>query len=97
MGTAAANTPEDRALRRVKNFTDVMWHLATFVIVNGFLWFIDLRDDALSWAYWVTVAWGIGLAFHIAYALIGDAGSKNRRYQKLLAEERRAETEDRAG
>lgn len=94
MGAAAENTPETRAQRRVKNFTDVMWHLATFVIINGFLWFIDLRNDALDWAYWVTVAWGIGLAFHIAYALIGDEGTKNRRYQKILAEEQRRETGD---
>ncbi len=90
MAKATGNTPEDRARRRVKRFTDVMWHLATFLIINGFLWFIDLRQDGLDWAYWVTVVWGIGLAFHVAYAFIGDAETKNRRYGRILDEEKRA-------
>jgi hypothetical protein len=91
---ATENTPEARAQRRVKNFTDVMWHLATFIIVNGFLWFIDLRQDGLDWAYWVTIGWGIGLAFHIAFYFIGEEGTGNRRYQRILAEERRRDTDN---
>lgn len=86
------NSPQERAQRRIKNFTDVMWHIATFVIINGFFWFFDLRQGGADWAYWITIFWGIALAFHIAYYFIGDGGPKNRRYQRLLAEEKEHET-----
>lgn len=76
-------TPEEVAKQRVEDWTAVMWHIAAFVIVNAFLWFI-----VPSAAFWVTIGWGIGLAFHIAAFWIGDDGPSNRRYQKYLAEER---------
>ena len=87
MGEAMNSTPEERAEQRVKDFTDVAWHIAAYVIINIFLWFI-----APQAAFWVTLGWGIGLAFHIAYYFIGDEGRENRRYQKYLAEERKRES-----
>jgi len=36
MTTAAHGTPEARAAKRVKDRTDVMWHVATYLIINGF-------------------------------------------------------------
>ncbi len=36
----------------------------------------------------------IGLAFHAAYYFIGDDGTKNRRYQAFLAQERAREEHD---
>ena len=84
-----ASTPEERARQRVKNFTDVMWHAATYLIVNGFLWAIDIiQGGGVNWAYWVSVAWGIGLAFHIAAYMLDERGFQNRRYQRFLEEER---------
>lgn len=98
MATQDDGTPEERAQKRVKEYTDVMWHAATYVIVNVFLWGIDLvGGDGVNWAYWVTISWGIGLAFHIASYLIDDKGPKNRRYQKFLAEEREADRDDSPG
>ena len=35
------STPEERAAKRVKDYTDVMWHAATYVIINVFLWLIE--------------------------------------------------------
>ena len=83
MTTPTHSTPEERAAKRVKDRTDVMWHVATYVIVNVFLWLIVPQA-----AFWVTLGWGIGLAFHVAYYFIGDDGPENPRYQKYLAEER---------
>ena len=91
MGEAMNSTPEERAERRVKDFTDVAWHAATFVIINVFLWII-VPEAAL----WVTIGWGIGLAFHVAYYFIGDGDRDNRRYQKYLAEERSKDKGDAA-
>ncbi|MCP3937024.1 MAG: 2TM domain-containing protein [Actinomycetia bacterium] len=89
MATDTDNTPEKRATKRVEDYTDVMWHAATYVIVNAFLWLIVPQA-----AFWVSVGWGIGLAFHIAYYFIGDDGPKNRRYQAFLAQERAREAQD---
>ena len=91
MTTEMHSTPEERAAKRVKDRTDVMWHLATYVIVNVFLWLIVPQA-----AFWVTVGWGIGVAFHVAYYFIGDDGPENPRYQKYLAEERAREERDQA-
>ena len=87
MAETQQNTPEQRAHKRVQNFTGLMWHLATFIIVNGFLWFIAPRG-----AFWVTIFWGMGLAFHTAAYLLDERGGQNRRYQRFLAEERERET-----
>ena len=81
MTPAMNSTPEERAAKPVKDRTDLMWHVATYVIVNAFLWLIVPQA-----AFWVTVGWGIGLAFHVAYHFIGDDGPENPRYQKYLAE-----------
>jgi len=91
MATQPNSTPEQRATKRVENFTALMWHVATFVIINGFLWL-----TASGAALWTTIGWGIGLAFHGAHYLIGDDGPDNRRYQKFLAEERAREEQDSA-
>jgi hypothetical protein len=83
------STPEFRARKRLKNYTGLMWHLAVFVIVNGFLWFLDLAGgDGINWAYWVTIPWGIGLGLHVASFIIGDDDESNPRYQRYLEEER---------
>ena len=88
-GTDSGSTPEERAAERTKNWTDLMWHVATFVIINAFLWLI-----VPGAAFWVTLGWGIALAFHLAFSLIGDNGPGNRRYQKYLAQERAREKQD---
>ena len=82
-------TPEERARQRMKDYTGVLWHAATFVIVNGFLWLLDItQGDGVNWAYWITIFWGIGLVFHIAWYLI-DVSRSGRRYEKFLEDERR--------
>lgn len=81
-------TPEQRARKRAKEFVGLLWHVATFFIVNPFLWGIDIvTGNGVNWAYWVTLAWGIGLAFHVAAYLLDDSGFEDRFYRKFLAEE----------
>lgn len=86
MTTTHRSTPEERAKERLENYTALMWHAATYVIVNVFLWLIVPHA-----AFWVTLGWGIGLAFHFAFYFIGEPGPNNRRYQAYLAEERAKE------
>lgn len=82
------STPEERAARRLKDINGFLWHAATFLIVNGFLWFIDVLDGGLDFAYWVTITWGIGVAFHLAATLIGEDDESSPRYRRLLQRER---------
>lgn len=89
MGKASESTPEGRAHKRVEDFTGLMWHIAVFVIVNVFLWLIVPNA-----AVWVTIGWGIGLAFHVAAYFLDESGFQRRRYQKYLAEEQERETGD---
>ena len=64
------STPEERAAKRVEDYTGLMWHVAVYVVVNLFLWIIVPQA-----AFWVTLGWGIGLAFHVAAYFIGDDGN----------------------
>ncbi|WP_300623957.1 2TM domain-containing protein [Ilumatobacter sp.] len=79
-------TPEQLAEREARYFEDLMWHVGTFAIINAFLWFLDLwvGQDGAQWAYWVTVAWGIGLAFHVLAYLIDGRSISHRRVDRLL-------------
>jgi hypothetical protein len=66
--------PDDAAQRRAKSLTDLLWHVGVFVIVNGFFWILDLLVgvSGIQWAYWITLFWGLGLAFHaLSYAIAG--------------------------
>jgi hypothetical protein len=94
MARKEAATPEERARQRAKEYSDMMWHVATFVIINGFLWFIDLRSGGVDWAYWVTIGWGLGVAFHVAFYFIDTSGREGRKYQQFLAQERAKDSGD---
>jgi hypothetical protein len=93
MGKPEATTPEERAQRRAKARTDMMWHLAAFAIINIFLWSLDIFTGGTTWAFWITAGWGIGLAFHAASYLIEERPA-GRTYHKYLAEERQRESEN---
>src|SRR4051812_11142305 len=51
-------------------------HLATYIIVNAFLWAIwyftedSYDDDNFPWPVWPTIGWGMGIAFQYAEAYI---------------------------
>ena len=82
-------TPEERARKRVAEFLGLMWHVVVFVVINAFLWGIDIATGGgVGWAYWVTIAWGLGMAFHVAAYVIDASGFQARRYQRYLAEEK---------
>lgn len=88
MEKANDSTPEERARKRVKEFTGLMWHAVTFLIVNVFLWVMTPGA-----AIWVTVPWGVGLAFHAAAYFLDESGFQRRRYQRFLAQEQKRDAE----
>jgi hypothetical protein len=74
-------------------------HLATYIIINGFLWvvwlftmgspdFTEMNEDNIPWPMWSTLGWGIGLAFNYYNAYLDNRESDTmREYQKLKERE----------
>ena len=42
MAQANASTPEERAHKRAKSYTSLLWHIGAFIVINGFFWILDL-------------------------------------------------------
>ncbi len=68
----------------------------TYIVINIFLWCIFLfsgtKDNSSSpipWPAWVSLGWGVGLAFQYfnAYAKTGDT-LQNKEYEKLVKKEK---------
>lgn len=74
------------ARARAKSLVDLLWHIGAFVIVNGFLWLIDLTlgDPGADWAFWITALWGLGLAFHVLAYLIAGRQLVDRKTRQYL-------------
>ena len=71
MTDTQATTAERRAQRRTRDYTGMLWHIAVFVIINAAFWLFDIASGGgVTWAYWITIFWGIALLFHIAWYLI---------------------------
>jgi len=62
---------EDRyqkAKRRVKEIRGFYIHLVVYVLVNAFLFLLDITTSpGVFWFYWPLLGWGIGLVLHAAY------------------------------
>jgi len=66
-------------------------HLVSYVIVNAFLWAIWFvtgteydYDAYFPWPLWVTLWWGVGLAFSYANAYVYNTGNMiEKEYEKL--------------
>jgi hypothetical protein len=68
MSDSTPNTAREDALNRLKAKREFTASLVSYVIVNAFLWIlwaITKGDGGGSppWPIWVSVGWGIGLAF----------------------------------
>jgi hypothetical protein len=65
--------PEVQARQRPKYLTGLLWHAGTFVIINAFFWLLDgLGAGGINWSPWITLFWGLALAFHgLAYWVDG--------------------------
>lgn len=63
-------------------------HLATYLIINAFLWGIWLfysDGDSGYWPIWTTGGWGIGLLFHFLGAYVFPReNSVEREYEKMM-------------
>ena len=71
-GTQHSGPDEEEQLRaaaasRLKRKSDFHWHLVAYVVINGFfwaLWALTSGVDSYPWPAWITLCWGLGVAFH---------------------------------
>lgn len=89
MDAEHATAAEDLARRRARYLTGLLWHLGAFVIINGFFWLLDLGvgQSGAQWAYWITLAWGFGVLFHVLAWLIDGRQVERRRAERYLEKE----------
>lgn len=73
-------------LRRKRKFYD---HLRAYLIVNGFLFLLDIIVSGGSWFYFCLLGWGIGLAFDAANAFNPDRKEIERGAKKLMRKRER--------
>ncbi len=71
--------------------------LASYIIINGFLWALwffteghhDFGNDNIPWPIWSTLGWGIGLAFSYYGAYHDNRETDTmREYQKMKDREK---------
>jgi hypothetical protein len=79
-------TPEAWARRRAKYLSGLLWHAGAFLIINAFFWILDLTlaGGGLDWAYWITLFWGVALAFHALAWYVDGRGVEERKYDQYL-------------
>ncbi len=84
-----------RAERRVKAKLGFYWHLASYVIVNGFLILIYLVTGPIPglysypWFVWPMFGWGIGLLFHFLGVFVFSGSSSEDARRRMIDEEMR--------
>ena len=55
---------EKQKAKRKKYLAGFYSHLATYSIIIGFLFTIDVLSGSGWWFFWPMLGWGIGIAFH---------------------------------
>lgn len=93
MTPTAQSDPNERALRRAKYLTGLMWHAGTYVIINTFFVLLDLlAAGGINWSIWIVALWGFALAFHaLAYAVDGRNVEQTKAEQYAREEHQRSE------
>lgn len=79
------------ARKRVEELQGFYWNLISYLIVNLFLLFLDLRDGNYDWSYWPLLGWGMGVAFHAieVFSFFNDNNWKDKMIQKELNRRKR--------
>ena len=90
MADVASGGTENRVRTGVRDRPLVVWHVAAFVVVNAFLWGLDIAGGSgVQWAYWVTIVWSLGLALHVTSYFTGAADGIERRLGRQYRKDER--------
>ncbi|MCC6486482.1 MAG: 2TM domain-containing protein [Candidatus Hydrogenedentes bacterium] len=72
---------EEWKARRKRKFYE---HLRAYLIVNGFLFLLDIFVSGGAWFYYCLLGWGIGLAFDASSAFNPNPAEVERGARKIL-------------
>lgn len=69
-------------------------HLSCYLIVNGFLSFLSLRNGGFFWPIFSIAGWGIGLIFHGlgVFGFFNSSTWKEKQIRKELEKQRKIRT-----
>jgi hypothetical protein len=83
------SSAQERAEKRAKYLTGLLWHAGTFGIINAGFWLLDagVGAEGFQWSWWITIFWGIGLAFHALAYFVDGRDIEGRKAQQYLEEE----------
>lgn len=76
-----------RTLWRARQRRGFYGHLASYGIVNFFLFQVDVLTAGSTWFHWPLLGWGVGLAFHAYSAFFPDPTEVEEGARKLLQDE----------
>ena len=81
-----------QAKKKVDDIKGFYSHLVSFIAVNAFLLFINLKySPEHLWFYWTTLGWGIGLLFHglkvFDFSILGK-NWEERKIREIMEKER---------
>ncbi|RME97855.1 MAG: hypothetical protein D6772_09870, partial [Bacteroidetes bacterium] len=82
---------EALARKRVKAKKDFYKHLATYCVLGGFFFVLNvLTSPGRWWFYWPMLGWGIGVATHYlnTFGFPGSGAGSSEWEEKELAKER---------
>ena len=76
----------EAARRYVRARRGLREHAATYLIVNGLLFLLDLVTGSGWWFYWPLFGWGIGLALHATSVFGGwaDGSAEEREIRRYM-------------
>lgn len=75
--------------------SDWLQHVVTYLVVCGFLAFLDFRNDQqMSWSWWVILGWGFGVAFHTLSVFNTKSSTFRREFEAWRRRRQRSEDED---
>ncbi|MBU1669897.1 MAG: 2TM domain-containing protein [Actinobacteria bacterium] len=80
---------QKQAKKRVDDKIGLLSHIAAYVIINTFIFFVwgitSNWDWGNPWFIWVLLGWGVGLAFNIFYYFSGRKGQAAK--DRMMAKE----------
>jgi len=81
------STPVERAQKRASYLSGLLWHAGTYVIINAFFLALDIiGGQGVNWSLWITLMWGLALAFHALAYYVDGRGLEEHKTEQYLAE-----------
>jgi hypothetical protein len=84
-------SPAQRARKRAKYLSGLLWHAGAFAIINAFFWILDLTtgQSGVQWSLWITLFWGFALAFHALAYYVDGRDVESTKAQEYIEDELR--------